>query len=52
MRFLALIALASTVIAAPTKDVATREQACGPSFVFARGSTEPSPIVSFFWFFF
>jgi len=43
MRLFAWAALATAVVAAPGVDLKKR-QSCGPSFVFARGSTEPSPL--------
>jgi len=43
MRLFAWAALATAAVAAPRADLRKR-QSCGPSFVFARGSTEPSPM--------
>jgi len=43
MKVFAVAALISAALAAPSEDVKKR-QSCGPAFVWARGSGEPSPI--------
>jgi hypothetical protein len=48
---LAAASLATIAAAAPAAEPLDKRQGCNYGFVFARGSTEPAPLVSWFNFY-